>query len=152
MANKLVAKALIQIQQPISKVYHAIVEPEEMKHYFIANSTGKLENDTVVEWQFPEFADRFPVKGLIMEEPTFISFDWSGGQENAEVRIFLTEQKDGSTVVKIEEHEMENTAEGIKQLMQQTEGWANFLACLKAYLDHGINLRKGAFDFMADNH
>ena len=37
---------------------------------------------------------------------------------------------------------------GIKQLMGQTEGWANFLACLKAYLEYGINLRKGAFDFM----
>ena len=34
------------------------------------------------------------------------------------------------------------------QLMGQTEGWANFLACLKAYLEYGINLRKGAFDFM----
>ena len=29
-----------------------------------------------------------------------------------------------------------------------TEGWANFLACLKAYLEFGINLRKGGFDFM----
>lgn len=31
-----------------------------------------------------------------------------------------------------------------------TEGWANFLACLKAYLEYGINLRKGAFDFLSD--
>lgn len=28
------------------------------------------------------------------------------------------------------------------------EGWANFLACLKASLDHGVNLRKGAFDYL----
>ena len=32
--------------------------------------------------------------------------------------------------------------------MENTEGWANFLACLKAYLEYGINLRKGAFDFL----
>ena len=38
--------------------------------------------------------------------------------------------------------------EGIKQAIGQTEGWANFLASLKAYLEYGINLRKGAFDFM----
>jgi len=37
---------------------------------------------------------------------------------------------------------------GLKWLMQNTEGWANFLACLKAWLDNGINLRKGAFDFL----
>jgi hypothetical protein len=35
-----------------------------------------------------------------------------------------------------------------KWLMGNTEGWANFLACLKAYLEYGINLRKGAFDFL----
>ena len=32
-----------------------------------------------------------------------------------------------------------------------TEGWANFLACMKAYLEYGIQLRKGAFDFMREN-
>lgn len=32
--------------------------------------------------------------------------------------------------------------------MGNTDGWANFLACLKAYLEYGINLRKGAFDFL----
>ncbi len=50
--------------------------------------------------------------------------------------------------VKVEEGEMDDTEKGINTLIQQTEGWANFLACLKAYLDYGINLRKGAFDFM----
>jgi len=33
--------------------------------------------------------------------------------------------------------------------MGNTGGWANFLACLKAYLEYGINLRKDSFDFMA---
>ena len=39
---------------------------------------------------------------------------------------------------------------GVKQvkLKGYTAGRANFLACLKAYLEYGINLRKVAFDFM----
>jgi len=36
----------------------------------------------------------------------------------------------------------------LKWALGNTEGWANFLACMKAYLEYGINLRKGAFDFM----
>ena len=36
---------------------------------------------------------------------------------------------------------------GLAWLKGNTEGWANFLACLKAYVEHGINLRKGAFDY-----
>jgi hypothetical protein len=43
---------------------------------------------------------------------------------------------------------MNNDADGILIMMRQTEGWANFLACMKAYLEYGINLRTGAFDFM----
>jgi hypothetical protein len=45
---------------------------------------------------------------------------------------------------------MENSAAGIKWLQGNRGGWANFLACLKAWMEYGINLRKGAFDYMAD--
>ena len=45
---------------------------------------------------------------------------------------------------------MENNLEGIEWLGRNTEGWANFLACIKAYLEYGINLREGAFDFMKE--
>ncbi len=36
----------------------------------------------------------------------------------------------------------------VNWLRRNTEGWANFLDCLKAWLEYGINLRKGAFDYM----
>ena len=41
-----------------------------------------------------------------------------------------------------------NNEEGLKWLSGNSFGWSNFLACLKAYLEYNINLRKGAFDFM----
>lgn len=65
------------------------------------------------------------------------------------VEIFLESQPDGSTVVRISEKQKDKDDEGIQWLMQQAEGWANFLASLKAWMEYGINLRKGAFDFMA---
>ena len=33
---------------------------------------------------------------------------------------------------------------GIERLSGQVFGWAHFLLCLKAYLEHGINLRTGS--------
>lgn len=147
--EKITAKASIQIQQPAQKVFNAIISAQGMRNYFIASATGNLETNKTVEWKFPEFDEVFPVIGKEIKPNEYISFDWSGGEEGKLVELFLTEQADGSTVVKVEEHEMQKTDEGIKQMMQQTEGWANFLACLKAYLDHGINLRKGAFTFMS---
>ena len=50
------------------------------------------------------------------------------------------------TQVNISEKSRPNDEEGIKWFKSNTEGWANFLCCLKAYLEYGINLRKGAFE------
>lgn len=144
---KLTAKATIQIQKPKNEVFDAIVNPNKMNQYFIASSTGAIETGKIVEWKFPEFDDIFPVMGGDLKQDEYISFDWSGGVDDMLVEIFLEKGENDSTIVKVIEHEMNDEA-GIKQLMGQTEGWANFLACLKAYLEYGINLRKGAFDFM----
>ena len=144
---KLTAKATIQIQKPINSVFEAIIDPTKMNQYFIESSTGKLETDKTVEWKFPEFDELYLVVGKIIRKDEYISFDWSGGKQNMLVEIILEKQTDDSTVVKIVEHEMNDDEAGIKQVIGQTEGWANFLASLKAYLEYGINLRKGAFDF-----
>lgn len=145
--EKLTAKASIQIQKPVNEVFSAIVSADKMNRYFIESATGNLETNKTVQWKFPEFDDIFPVTGKEIKENEYVSFDWSG-EPNMLVEIFLQPQTDHSTVVKIVEHEMEKTDAGIKQMMQQTEGWANFLACLKASLEYNINLRNGAFDYM----
>lgn len=145
---KLTAKAKIQIQKPKNEVFDAIIDPDKMNQYFIASSSGAIETGRIVEWKFPEFDDIFPVMGGDLKQDEYISFDWSGGDDNMLVEIFFEKGENDSTIVKVIEHEMNDDEAGIKKLMGQTEGWANFLACLKAYLEYGINLRKGAFDFM----
>ena len=145
---KLTAKATIQIQKSKNEVFDAIINQNKMNQYFIASSTGAIETGKIVEWKFPEFDDIFPVMGGDLKQDEYISFDWSGGVDDMLVEIFLEKGENDSTIVKVIEHEMNDDEAGIKQLMGQTEGWANFLACLKAYLEYGINLRKGAFDFM----
>lgn len=64
------------------------------------------------------------------------------------VRIEMEPVGKNSSLVSISETGGKADEKGIAWLKQNTEGWANFLACLKAYLEYGINLRKGAFDFM----
>src|SRR3546814_7015984 len=91
---KLAAKATIQIQTPVGKVFESIVDGEIMKNYFIASSTGRLEENKTVEWTFPEFPDKFPVTGKAITPGKYISFDWSGGVEDMLVEIFLEAQTD----------------------------------------------------------
>ena len=49
----------------------------------------------------------------------------------------------GATVVHINESGWPPDAEGIANCVRQTQGWMHMLCCLKAWLEHGINLRKG---------
>lgn len=147
MDNKLTAKASIQIQKSPEVIFEAIINPEEMQHYF-AYGSDTLTSGKTVNWWFPEFPDRFPVVVKDVIPYSYISFDWSGGLNGMLVEIKLEAQNDGSTVVRVNEHQMDFTPEGVEKALQQTGGWANFLACLKAYVEYGIHLRKGAFDFI----
>ncbi|MFA9495771.1 MAG: SRPBCC domain-containing protein [Candidatus Bathyarchaeota archaeon] len=78
-----------------------------------------------------------------------MSYHWETDGEKLLVEITLDPVEDDATVVTVTEKTRENDEVGIKWLAGNTAGWANFLACLKAYLEHEINLRKGAFTFLA---
>ncbi len=148
MPDKLVAKAKIQITSNASEVFNAIVDQEKMSNYFIEWGSGPMMEGRVVEWKFPEFNDRFKVRigSQIMNEQ--ILFSWGDGAEATNVVIDIKPAGDNSCIVSISESGKENNEEGIIWMRGNTEGWANFLACLKAWVEYGINLRKGAFDFM----
>jgi uncharacterized protein YndB with AHSA1/START domain len=148
--QKLEIRAALQILKPMNEVFEAIVDPHKMSNYFISKSSGKMEEGVQIKWQFPEFKMEVPVRVGKIELNKYISYYWEDDGLELLVEISLTPGINNSTVVTISEKSRKNDAAGIKWLMGNTEGWANFLACLKAYLEYGINLRKGAFDFRSD--
>ncbi|KQS47357.1 ATPase [Flavobacterium sp. Leaf359] len=144
--KELTIKVAIQILKPVSEVFEAIVDPEKMANYFIGKGSGRMEKGKEIEWKFPEFDMQFPITVGKIEKDKYVSYYWDVNEKKNLVEITLAPfGKD--TVVTVTEKGMENNEEGISWLMGNTEGWANFLACLKAYLEYGINLRKGAFEF-----
>lgn len=140
----------IQIQKPASEVYEAIVNPDHMTLYFISESTGRLEEGSSPEWKFSEFDMRFSVNGKRMEKDRYISFTWEMNGVDHLVEIILEHLGDNDTKITITEGREDGENADIHFLKGNTEGWANFLACLKAYVEYGINLRKGAFEFMKE--
>lgn len=139
------SNAALQIQKPIEEVFEGIVNPAKMTKYFISKSSGRMESGKEVLWKFPEFADKYPVKVINLEVNRSISFVW-----DPETVVYITLEKltDESTLVRVNESGKELNENNLKWVLENTEGWANFLACMKAYLEYGIQLRKGAFDFM----
>ena len=145
---KLIAKATIQIQKSAEEVFEGIVNPVQMTKYFISESTGRMEEGKELIWKFPEFPDECPVNQIRVETNRLVMFVWD---PETVVRITLEPQSDHSTVVRITEDGKVLNDDHINWVIGNTEGWANFLACLKAWLEYGIQLRRGAFDFMRQN-
>jgi uncharacterized protein YndB with AHSA1/START domain len=140
-------KTALRVAKPAPVVFEAIVDPAQMANYFIANGSNRMEEGKTVQWSFPEMEGAFPVQVKKVVQGQEIVFAWNDvdGSETT-VTILLQPVSETVTFVTVTEGEKAATEDGIRWLKNNTEGWANFLACLKAFLEYGINLRKGAFD------
>lgn len=140
-------KTQINVQRPISEVFEAIVDPGKLSVYFIGSSTGRMEEGKTLTWTFPELDAKFAIRVDKIQKDKHISYFWDDTDgTKTHVEINLTKRNENDTHVEVLEKSRENDEAGLKWLRGNTEGWANFLACLKAYLEYGINLRKGCFD------
>jgi uncharacterized protein YndB with AHSA1/START domain len=145
--EKLAVSVSLQIQKPPQEVFEAIVDPAKMTQYFISKSSGRMEEGKEIMWRFTEFDFEFPIRVGKITPDEYISYYWDVDGEELLVEMKLVKGEDNATIVYITEKSRENDEAGIKWLMGNTEGWANCLACLKVYLEYGINLRKGAFTY-----
>jgi len=151
MENQLLEiKTKIQIQKPAAEVFEAIIDPAKMSNYFISKGSARMDSEKVIMWRFPEFDMEFPIRINRIEKDSYIAFYWEVDEVQLLVEMTLTIRPDKSTLVTITEKSRKSDESGIKWLQGNTEGWTNFLACLKAWLEYGINLRKGAFEFLSD--
>ncbi len=142
------AKAAIQVGKPQAEVFEAIVNPEIMRNYFISQSTGRMTPGVSLTWRFPEFDGDVPVRVKEVQEPSLVTYGWDVNGHELTCAIRLEAFAGGkATVVRVEESSAEGYDPGQEWLIGNTEGWANFLACMKAWLEYGVHLRKGAFDF-----
>lgn len=140
-------KTSLRVAKPADEVFEAIVDPEKMSNYFISKSSGRMETGAVLQWSFPEMTMSFPIRVVTTIPAKQVSFAWNteDGSETM-VDVQLNPVDENTTFVVVTEGEKDLTEAGLRWLKSNTEGWANFLACLKAFLEYGINLRKGAFD------
>lgn len=150
MPEQLTIDVGLQISKPANEVFEAIVDPQHMVHYFISQSTGRMVAGEAVVWKFPEFSEEATIRVGKLVPSEYVSFYWEIDGSEMHVQISLAPVTDHATIVRIKEESMPVSESGINWLKGNTEGWANFLCCLKAYMEYGINLRKAAFDYRSD--
>jgi len=138
-------KTIVQmgILKPAHEVFEAIIDPDKMNKYFISTSTGRMESGKALTWTWEDFDAAHEVKVQNVEKDKLVSFTWEGSGGECLVVITIEPKGENHTLVKITESDWPANFQGATKCMGQVEGWTNFLCCLKAYLEYGVNLRVG---------
>jgi uncharacterized protein YndB with AHSA1/START domain len=130
------------VLKPVEEVFDAVVEPERMAGYFISSASAPMTEGATVEWRFDDVGAELQVDIHVVDRPKRIAFTWAASGQPADVEM----QFDGdsrSTTITVTETPFPFDHEGVRRALGQTSGWTDFLCCMKAYVQHGVNLREG---------
>ncbi len=144
-----------RVARPVAEVFEAVVNPSQLSRYFTTGGAkGRLETGTTVEWSFADFPGSFPVEVAEVETDRRIVLRWAADDTapsdgsagyNTTVTMSFDPLDDGRTLVSIVEEGWHRTPTGLKASYGNCQGWSQMLCALKAYLEHGINLREGMY-------
>lgn len=144
LLGKIEVRVEARIARPIAEVFEAIVDPARMARYFISQGSGRMETGGHVEWTWADVGATLGVDVIAVEAPSKVRFVWPATGVPTTVALALEPDGDHATKLVATETPFALTEDGARRAMQQTQGWTDFGCCLKAYLQHRIDLRRGA--------
>ena len=150
-----------RIAKPVHEVFEAVADPEKLSRYFTTGGAkGRLVTGATVLWDFHDYPGAFAVQVVetVPNEKIVIRWDANEGEapnlEGAEtttadykttVTMLFKPLEDGRTIVEIAEEGWRENQGGLQASYGNCEGWSQMLCALKAWLEHGINLREGMY-------
>jgi len=137
-----------RIQKPVEEVFDGVYNPAKITKYFATESaSGPLSEGSQVIWRFADYPRDVPLSVKKVVPNQLIVFEWEAadGGYNTLVEMHFEPLGKDETLVKISESAWKENQRGLDSSFQNCQGWMNMVSCLKAYLEYGINLRKGFF-------
>ena len=143
-----------RIARPVAEVFEAVVSPEQLSRYFTTGgANGRIESGATVTWDFHDFPGAFPVKVIDVVKNEKIVLQWAANEANATdgkgydttVTMTFAPIEGDRTLVTISEEGWRSTEGGLIASYGNCEGWTMALCAMKAWLEHGINLREGFY-------
>ena len=145
-------KVMIHVGRPVAEVFEAVADPKQLSSYFTTGGAShRLEQGTTVTWDFHDFPGAFPVEVDEVVPNERIVLRWDAAEEGkpveykTKVTIEFKPTDDNRTLVEVEETGWPDSEAGLKASYGNCMGWAQMLAALKMWVEHGINLREGAY-------
>ncbi len=152
-------KVSARISKPVSEVFAAVVDPEKLSCYFTTGGAkGHIKTGATVTWDFHDYPGAFPVEVVDVQTNKQIVLRWEANEGvpegnapvvdakyKTQVTMTFESLEDGRTLVSISEEGWRETPSGLNASYGNCQGWMQMLCALKAWLEHGINLREGMF-------
>ncbi len=137
-----------KIARPVAVVFNAVTDPRELSAYFTTGgASGPLREGATVTWQFGDFPGSYPVKVSRIVPNERIEFSWEANEGGYHTSVIMTfaALDAATTLVRITESGWRETGRGQESSYGNCSGWMQMLCCLKAWVEHRINLRQGFF-------
>jgi uncharacterized protein YndB with AHSA1/START domain len=150
-----------RIARPVHEVFEAVADPGQLSRYFTTGGAkGRLETGATVTWDFHDYPGAFPVEveEVVPDEKIVLRWDAAEGEQavaqggeiktadyKTRVTMRFSSLDDGRTLVEIFEEGWRETQGALDASYGNCQGWSQMLCALKAWLEHGINLRDGMY-------
>jgi len=156
-------KVQMKVQRPVAEVFDAVYNPQKLSGYFTTGgASGPLDPGTRVIWRFADYPGDIPIEVKQVVSNEKIVFEWEAAEDfdadkvmpmqaaassgyNTIVEMEFAALGPRETMVSIAEHGWRENPKGLKRSYENCQGWTQMQCCLKAYVEYGINLRKGAY-------
>ena len=152
-----------RISRPVEEVFEAVADPKQLSAYFTTGGAeGRLEEGATVTWDFHDYPGAFPVYVIEVVPNERIVLEWQategeapnvegGDMTNVDYRTTVTmsfkpvDGDPGRTMVEIAEEGWRENQGALAASYGNCQGWSQMLCALKAWVEHGINLREGMY-------
>ena len=138
-----------RINRPIADVFDAITTGDKLCRYFTSKTSGDLVEGETITWRWAEYNAELPVRvaRIVVNEYIELTLD-SGAWEKTTVEAYpvtvrfdFEALEDGSTMLAISESGWKTDADGLKGSHDNCSGWTHMAMCLKAWIEHDVDLR-----------
>lgn len=121
------------VRKPSGEVFAAFVDPDRIRRFWLASSSGPLVTGATVHWEFKIAGATTDVTVLEAVPGKLLDLRWDDGQP---LRITFEDRDDGTLVaIKVTDYSGDNPPAQAIELMS---GFTLVLASLKMWLEHGI--------------
>ena len=130
------------------KSFDAVVDPAQLsQHFTMAGAQGAMQTGATVTWEFADFPGPFDIEVIEADPPRLLVFDWGhpSGEGSNRVTFRFEPVDQGRCKVSVTETGWTADKNGLQAVYGNCMGWTHMLASMKAWLDHGIQLRPGMF-------